>query len=129
MMATGRCCNGDIGKARASHAADPLHCGISVPPMSGNARRSWLPIVRRYPGMRGLSCTSDRFRNHRCSPEAAAVDLLAETSGGTVIRYIAHSSANITSGDVNRGLAGGIPTDTPTILLASQRLGCKILIL
>jgi hypothetical protein len=73
--------------------------------------------------MRGLSCTSDRFRNHRCSPEAAAVDLLAETSRGTVIRYIAHSPANITvCGDVNRGLAGVIPTDISPILLASRRL-------
>ena len=39
MMATGRCCNGDIGNARASHAADPLHCGISSPSMSGSGHQ------------------------------------------------------------------------------------------
>src|SRR5204862_813117 len=83
-------------------------------------------MVRRYPGMQGLSCTSDRLRNHRCSPQAAAIDLLAETSRGAVIRYIAHSPANIPVCDVNRGLAGVVPTDISLILLASR--GGKILI-
>src|SRR5262249_43132158 len=43
MMATGSCCHGDIGKARASHAADPLHCGISSPlcPVRDQARHFW----------------------------------------------------------------------------------------
>ena len=78
--------------------------------------------------MRGLCCTGDRFRNHRCSPQAAAVDLLAETSRGAVIRYIAHSPANIiVCGDVDRGLAGVVPTDISLILLA-LRGGGKILI-
>jgi hypothetical protein len=83
-------------------------------------------MVRRYPGMQGLSCTSGRLRNHRCSPQAAAVDPLAETSRGAVIRYIAHSPANIPVCDVNRGLAGVVPTDISLILLASR--GGKILI-